>query len=62
MPLMPEGIIVRFNRLLLRDPTDKRRVRAVEGEYKILHRRLVYSASHGLLQYLEMGPEAGSSL
>jgi len=56
MPLMPEGVSIRFDKVSLRDPGDVRRVREVDGEYHVLHRRLVYSPSLGMLQYLEMSP------
>lgn len=57
MPLMPEGTVIRFNPMRLTDPTDRKRVRTVEGGYRILNRRLVYDTTHALLQYLELGPE-----
>ena len=57
MPLMPEGVAIRFDTMRLMDPTDQRRVRKVEGGYRILNSRLVYNTSLGLLQYLELAPE-----
>ncbi len=62
MPLIPEGTVIRFERLSLRDPSDRRRVRVVEGEHSVLHRHLVYSPSSGLLQYLELVQGDESSL
>ena len=56
MPLIPEGTVIRFERLSLRDPSNRRRVRVVDGEHSVLHRRLVYSPASGLLQYLELAP------
>lgn len=59
MPLVPEGTVLRIDRVSLRDPADPRRVRIVEGEHRVVNRRLVYSASStlsGLLQYLELAP------
>jgi hypothetical protein len=56
MPLVPEGTVLRIDRISLRDPSDRRRVRIVEGEYTIMNKRLVYSTSSGLLQYLELSP------
>ncbi len=56
MPLIPEGAVIRFESLSLRDPSDRRRVRVVNGEHSVLHRRLVYSPTSGLLQYLEIAP------
>lgn len=56
MPLLQEGTVIRVDRISLRDPADRRRVRIVEGEYRIMNRRLVYSTSSGLLQYLELAP------
>ncbi len=50
---------MRFDGVSLRNPTDVRRVRKVDGEYYVLRRRLVYSTPSGLLQYLEMAPGAG---
>lgn len=56
MPLLPEGTVLRIDRIPLRDPADRRRVRIVEGEHRVMNRRLVYSTSSGLLQYLELAP------
>lgn len=56
MPVLEDGGVIRFDRMRLVDPTDRKRVRFVEGEYEILHRRLVYNTTSGLLQYLELGP------
>lgn len=59
MPVLPKGTVIRFDGVSLRNPRDVRRVREVDGEYHVLHRRLVYSGPSGLLQYLEMAPGAG---
>ena len=59
MPLLPEGTVIRFHRISLRDPASPKRVRVVEGDHLVLHRRLVYSSTSGLLQYLELAPEPG---
>ncbi len=57
MPLLPEGTILRIDRIPLKDPKDPRRIRVVEGEYCVMNRRLVYSSvMSGLLQYLELAP------
>lgn len=56
MPLLPDGTTLRMDRISLKDPSDRRRVRVVEGEYRVMNRRLVYSTSLGLLQYLELAP------
>lgn len=57
MPLLPEGTVLRLDRITLRDPADRRRVRLVEGEHRVMNRRLVYSTTSGLLQYLELSPK-----
>lgn len=59
MPLMPEKASIRFDRVSLRDPSNPRRVRVVDGDHHVLHRRLVYSGTSGLLQYLELAPGTG---
>jgi len=55
MPVLQDGTVIRFNRMSLRDPSDRRRVRVVEGDYAASV-RLVYEPSFGLLQYLELSP------
>lgn len=57
MPLLPEGTVLRLDRTVLRDPSDRRKVRVVEGEHRVMNRRLVYSTTSGLLQYLELSPK-----
>lgn len=57
MPLLPEGTVLRLERTVLRDPSDRRKVRVVEGEHRVMNRRLVYSTTSGLLQYLELSPK-----
>jgi hypothetical protein len=59
MPLLPEGVSMRFDGVSLRHPNDVRRVRKVDGEYYVLRRRLVYSSLSGVLQYLELAPGMG---
>lgn len=55
MPVLPDGVVIRIDRIPLRDPSDRRRVRLVEGEYEV-RRRLVYEPASGLVQYLELSP------
>lgn len=57
MPLIPEGTIICF-KVNLKHPRDPKRIRKVDGTYKIVRRRLIYSSekpsAQGLTQYLEL--------
>jgi hypothetical protein len=57
MPLIPEGIEIRF-KASLRHPNFPKRIRKMDGIYKVIKRRLIYSSdrpsAQGLSQYLEL--------
>lgn len=57
MPIMPEGVQIRF-KIDLKHPRDPKRIRKVDGTYEIKRRRLIYSSEkprdQGLTQYLEL--------
>lgn len=59
MPLLEEGTKIEFD-LELRNPKDPKRVRKVQGEYRVQRRKLVFGTSKpsvmGLSQYLELSP------
>lgn len=57
MPLIPEGTLICF-KMDLRHPREPKRIRKVDGTYKVVKRRLIYSlekpSAQGLTQYLEL--------
>lgn len=59
MPVIPEGTELDFSLRLLH-PKDPRRIRLVNGPYRVVRRKLVYSTERpsrkGLSQYLEFSP------
>ena len=59
MPLMPEGVLITF-KVNLRHPREPKRIRKVDGTYKLIKRRLIFSSekpdARGLTQYLELEP------
>lgn len=59
MPLIPEGTEIEF-RMALRNPKDPKRVRTIDGPYKVLRRKCIYSTQKssimGFSQYLELSP------
>jgi len=58
VPLMPENVVIGF-RASLRNPRNPKQVRKIDGDYKIVRRKLLYSTTGqnaGLVQYLELNP------
>lgn len=59
MPLIPEGTEIYF-KVNLKYPRNPRKIREVDGDFRIVKRRLIYSSekpgAQGLTQYLELDP------